>query len=247
MWYAQHRLTAFPLPRQTIRTPWPPTLQARGAKPSRAPRSARLQATPAPPCPAGRGQHSAERCAMRRTRRLYSCRLLWYSCAASGLAGEAQFGSARPAARVSQLGSVQSAGLAVTGALRRAQVTSQRGVTAVGDEVDITGERRLLIRGQKVCGARPGRDAARARGPHDRAAQLRMSAHGQPRQRVGAGRGRRAGSAPVSRLWMDVRIVHTLWHGDHWSWMMSLPPHSRPSRRWPLCHSLRGKRPSARL
>ena len=25
----------------------------------------------------------------------------------------------------------------------------------------------------------------------------------------------------VSRLWMEVRIVETLWQGDHWSWMMS--------------------------
>ena len=28
--------------------------------------------------------------------------------------------------------------------------------------------------------------------------------------------------APVSKLWMDCRIVQMLWHGDHASWMMSL-------------------------
>ena len=32
---------------------------------------------------------------MRRTRLLYSCRLFWYSVAASGLAGDAQLGSAQ--------------------------------------------------------------------------------------------------------------------------------------------------------
>jgi hypothetical protein len=101
----------------------------------------RLQAAPPRPCPAGCGQHSAERCVMRRTRRLYSCRLLWYSCAASGLAGEAQLGSARPA-RVG-LGS---------------------------------GPRRQGVGGQAVCGARPGRAVACARGPHGRAAQLHARA-----------------------------------------------------------------------
>lgn len=25
----------------------------------------------------------------------------------------------------------------------------------------------------------------------------------------------------ISRLWMEVRIVQTLWQGDHWSWIMS--------------------------